>query len=119
MDFLFVTVPCLLDSILCERRNPKSDAVCFYNAAESYHVYLMPVPFLAADVFCEVSSSMDGGKREFQWIPHDIFQAGPLSARIQSRALFAQLTGVEVQKIVQGWSQILDRERPNTFEVMK
>ncbi|CAD7926394.1 unnamed protein product [Amoebophrya sp. A25] len=96
----------------------ESDGIPFYNAGQSYHVYLMPVPFLAADVFCEVGATMDDSKREFQWVPHDIFMAGPLASRIHTRALFQQLTGLESTKLVANFSRVADRTRPNTFEVL-
>lgn len=96
----------------------ESDSVSFYDSQQNYHLFLMPVPFIAADIFTEVSALMDGNKREFQWIPHDIFSAGPLALRVQNRGLFRKMMGVEVHRIVKGWSDKQDILRPITFDVL-
>ena len=93
------------------------DAVQFYSEQFDYHLFLVPVPFIPADIFAQVGRIMDKGKREIQWIPHDNLSSGPLAGRVQNKNLFRQLTGIEVKGLVAKWSQMRSEVRPNVFKV--
>lgn len=49
--------------------NPK----VFYNDVHEFHVYLINVPFVPADILSKVSEIVDGGKRVFKWLSMEDF----------------------------------------------
>merc|ERR1719199_832604 len=45
----------------------------FYNDIHEYHIYLLNVPYVPADILGAVSEIVDGGKRVFKWLSMDDF----------------------------------------------
>mmetsp|Transcript_42563 Transcript_42563/g.76233 ORF Transcript_42563/g.76233 Transcript_42563/m.76233 type:complete len:276 (-) Transcript_42563:99-926(-) len=67
----------------------------FYNDIHEYHIYLLNVPYVPADILGKVSEIVDGGKRVFKWISKEDFQHEiVLAPRLHSEAFAGQITSL-------------------------
>lgn len=67
----------------------------FYNDIHEYHIYLLNVPYVPADILGKVSEIVDGGKRVFKWISRDDFQNEiVLAPRLHSEAFAGQVNAL-------------------------
>ncbi len=99
----------------------ESDAPGFYNPDLAYHLYLLPVHFVPAEVLNEVSMMFDGENlKEYQWVAHDVIQHGPLHKRVQIRSLFKKVVPTNGSKdIEKSWMEYMQTRQPSTFSVLQ
>jgi len=72
------------------------DAKVFYNDQHEYHIYLMNVPFVPAEILGKVSGIVDGGKRVFKWLTLQDFADETLAPRLHTESLAGQISGLEM-----------------------
>lgn len=60
------------------------DPRVFYNDIHEYHVYLLNVPYVPAEIFRKVSYIVDGGKRMFKWLSKEDFAHEVLAPRLHT-----------------------------------
>merc|ERR1719199_1916605 len=63
----------------------------FYNDIHEYHIYLLNVPYVPADILGAVSEIVDGGKRVFKWLSKEDFSQEVLAPRLHSEAFATQV----------------------------
>lgn len=63
----------------------------FYNDIHEYHIYLLNVPYVPADILGAVSDIVDGGKRVFKWLSKEDFSDEVLAPRLHSEAFANQV----------------------------
>lgn len=73
----------------------ESDAKLFYNDLHEYHIYLMNVPYIPAEILGRVSSIVDGGKRVFGWLTPEDLEREALAPRLHTEAFVAQIQGLK------------------------
>lgn len=66
----------------------------FYNDIHEYHIYLLNVPYVPAEILGAVSEIVDGGKRVFKWLSKDDFAEEVLAPRLHSEAFATQVMGL-------------------------
>ncbi len=100
----------------------ESDALGFFNPDQNYHLYLLPVHYVPADVLNDVSMMFDPDNlREYQWVAHDVIQHGPLHKRVQIRSLFKKIVpgGASTEDIRRTWEEYMQTRQPSTFSVLQ
>eukprot|EP00747_Dinoflagellata_sp_TGD_P162761 gnl/TRDRNA2_/TRDRNA2_180727_c0_seq1.p1 gnl/TRDRNA2_/TRDRNA2_180727_c0~~gnl/TRDRNA2_/TRDRNA2_180727_c0_seq1.p1 ORF type:complete len:267 (-),score=58.60 gnl/TRDRNA2_/TRDRNA2_180727_c0_seq1:65-865(-) len=60
------------------------NAKIFYNDQHEYHVYMLQVPYIPADILGKVSRIVDDGKRVFKWLSKDDFAEEVLASRLHT-----------------------------------
>lgn len=63
----------------------------FYNDVHEYHVYLLGVPYISADVLTRISGLVDGGKRNFRWLSKEDLKEAVLAPRLHTHSLMQQI----------------------------
>merc|ERR1719324_1061900 len=66
----------------------------FYNGIHEYHVYLLNVPYVPAEILGKVSQIVDGGKRVFKWFSIEDFADEVLASRLHSESFAGQVTAL-------------------------
>eukprot|EP00397_Hematodinium_sp_SG-2012_P048652 GEMP01055847.1.p1 GENE.GEMP01055847.1~~GEMP01055847.1.p1 ORF type:complete len:257 (+),score=49.31 GEMP01055847.1:58-828(+) len=56
----------------------------FYNILEQYHMLVLPVPFVPAELLDEISATVDFGKRCFIWLTPEEFQMEAMVSRVSN-----------------------------------
>lgn len=63
----------------------------FYNDIHEYHIYMLNVPYVPADILGAVSEIVDGGKRVFKWLSKEDFAEEVLAPRLHSESFANQV----------------------------
>jgi len=63
----------------------------FYNDIHEYHIYMLNVPYVPADILGAVSEIVDGGKRVFKWLSMEDFAEEVLAPRLHSESFASQV----------------------------
>jgi hypothetical protein len=66
----------------------------FFNDIHGYHIYLLNVPYVPADILGTVSEIVDGGKRVFKWMSKDDFAEEVLAPRLHTEAFANQVVAL-------------------------
>lgn len=78
----------------------ESDAKLFYNDQREYHIYVMTVPYVPAEILGKVSEIVDGGKRVFQWLAPEDFLNEALAPRLHTDAFNNQIAYLQDDAMV-------------------
>eukprot|EP00927_Polykrikos_kofoidii_P011700 TRINITY_DN1499_c0_g1_i2.p1 TRINITY_DN1499_c0_g1~~TRINITY_DN1499_c0_g1_i2.p1 ORF type:complete len:254 (+),score=49.34 TRINITY_DN1499_c0_g1_i2:115-876(+) len=73
----------------------------FYNDVHEYHMYLLGVPYVSADVLGRVSKIVDGGKRIFRWLDRDELQHEVLAPRLHTDSFVQQIRSLDEDNWIQ------------------
>eukprot|EP00929_Paragymnodinium_shiwhaense_P113248 TRINITY_DN81507_c0_g1_i1.p1 TRINITY_DN81507_c0_g1~~TRINITY_DN81507_c0_g1_i1.p1 ORF type:complete len:257 (-),score=51.89 TRINITY_DN81507_c0_g1_i1:149-919(-) len=67
----------------------------YYNDVHEYHVYLLGVPYVSADVLGRVSKIVDGGKRVFRWLSREDLEREVLAPRLHTESFLQQTQNLD------------------------
>lgn len=67
----------------------------FYNDQHEYHVYLLNVPYIPAEVLDQASKIVDDGKRLFLWITPEEFLEEALAGRLHIDGVMRQMATLD------------------------
>lgn len=67
----------------------------FYNDIHEYHAYMIPVPYVPAEVLGKISELVDGGKRVFRWLSKEDLEEEVLAPRLHTAAFAQQIDDMQ------------------------